>query len=191
MHNKVVAIKYTTNNKGFYDIPGGKIEDNETSIDAAIREFKEETTIDIRNPKYADNLIVEYPNKEYNKIQTLSNNLTNVDEQLKDKNKKIKTLTKNNKPLNLRVKTLNDTIKEKDNEISFLKSKINGLKDTLNYWKDKFSKLIYFLHSKLHSWFYKDDKYINVVNDMYEDNILDEEDIEDLDLNKEKDDFER
>ena len=133
MHNKVVAIKYTTNNKGFYDIPGGKIENNETSIDAAIREFKEETTIDIRNPKYADNLIVEYPNKEYNKIQTLSNNLTNVDEQLKDKNKKIKTLTKNNKPLNLRVKTLNDTIKEKDNEISFLKSKINGLKDTLNY----------------------------------------------------------
>ena len=63
--NKVVAIKYTTNNKGFYDIPGGKIEDNETSIDAAIREFKEETTMDIRNPKYAGNLIVEYPNRVF------------------------------------------------------------------------------------------------------------------------------
>ena len=37
----------------------------------------------------------------------------------------------------------------------------------------------------------KDDKYINVVNDMYEDNVLDDEDIEDLDLRKEKDDFER
>lgn len=48
--NKVIALKYTTeNNNGFYDIPGGKIEDNETSVDAAIREFKEETTMDIRD----------------------------------------------------------------------------------------------------------------------------------------------
>ena len=93
--------------------------------------------------------------------------------------------------LNLRVKTLNDIIKEKDNEISFLKSKINDLKNTIEYWKDKFDKLIYFLHSKLHSQYNKDDKYIDAVNDMYEDNVLDEDDIEELDLSKEKDDFER
>ena len=91
----------------------------------------------------------------------------------------------------MRVKTLNNTIKEKDNEISFLKSKINDLKNTLDYWKDKFNKLIFFLHDKLHSWYYKDDKYIDVVNEMREDNVLDDNDIEDLDLNKEKDDFER
>lgn len=64
-NNNVVAIKYTTNNNGFYDIPGGKIENKETSIDAAIREFKEETTMDIRNPKYAGNLIVEYPDRVF------------------------------------------------------------------------------------------------------------------------------
>ena len=93
--------------------------------------------------------------------------------------------------LNLRVNTLNNTIKEKDNEISFLKSKIHDIQNTLNYWKDKFEKLILFLHSKLHSWYNKDDKYIDVVNDMYEDNVLDEDDIEILDLSKEKDDFER
>ena len=52
-------------------------------------------------------------------------------------------------------------------------------------------KQISFLHDKLHSWYDKDDKYINVVNDMYEDNVLDDDDIEELDLNKEKDDFER
>ena len=90
-------------------------------------------------------------NKEYDKIQTLSNTLVNAHEQLKDKNSKIKTLTENNEALNLRVKTLNNTIKEKDNEISFLKSKINDLKDTLDYWKNKFEKLISFLHDKLHS----------------------------------------
>ena len=134
---------------------------------------------------------VDNTNDEYDKIQTLSNTLINANEELKNKDKQIKTLTENNKALNLRLDTLNNTIKEKDNEISFLKSKINDLKDTLEYWKDKFEKLISFLHNKLHSWYDKDDKYIDVVNDMYEDNILDDNDIKDLDLSKEKDDFER
>ena len=134
---------------------------------------------------------VDNTNKEYDKIQNLSNTLTNVDEQLKEKEKIIKTLIENNTALNLRVKTLNDSIKEKDNEISFLKSKISSLKNTIEYWKDKFNKLISFLHSKLHNWYDKDDKYIDVVNDMYDDDILDDEDIEELNLNKEKDDFER
>ncbi len=129
--------------------------------------------------------------KEYDKIQTLSNTLVNAHEQLKNKNNKIKTLTENNEALDLRVKTLNDTIKEKDNEISFLKSKIHDLKNTLEYWKNKFEKLISFLHDKLHSWYDKDDKYIDVVNEMYDDNVLDDDDIEELNLNKEKDDFER
>ena len=129
--------------------------------------------------------------KEYDKIQTLSNTLVNAHEQLKDKNNKIKTFTENNEALDLRVKTLNDTIKEKDYEISFLKSKIHDLKNTLEYWKNKFEKLISFLHDKLHSWYDKDDKYIDVVNDMYDDNVLDDDDIEELDLSKEKDDFER
>ena len=130
--------------------------------------------------------------KEYDKIQPLSNTLVNAHEQLKDKNNKIKTLNENNKALNLRVKTLNNTIKEKDDEISFLKSKMNDLKNTLDYWKDKFEKLISFLHSKLHRWYDKDDKYIEVVNDMYEDNVLNDEDIGDLGLGKENnDDIER
>ena len=80
---------------------------------------------------------------------------------------------------------MNDTIKEKDNEISFLKSKVHDLKNTLEYWKNKFEKLISFLHVKLHSWYDKDDKYIDV------DNVLDDEDIKELDLSMEKDDFER
>lgn len=134
---------------------------------------------------------VETTNKEYDKIQTLSNTLINVDKQLKDNQNKIKTLTENNKALNLRVNTLNDTIREKNKEIYKVNSIINDIKSTLDYWKDKFDKLITFLHSKLYTWYDKDDKYIDVVNDMYEDNVLDDKDIKDLDLNKEKDDFER
>ena len=131
---------------------------------------------------------VDNTNDEYAKIQTLSNTLINANEELKNKDKQIiKTLSENNKALDLRVDTLNNTIKEKDNEISFLKSKINDLKDSLEYWKDKFEKIISFLHNKLHSWYDKDDKYIDMVNDMYEDNVLDDDDIKELDLNKEKD----
>lgn len=100
-------------------------------------------------------------------------------------------LNENNKALNLRVDTLNNIIKDKDNKISYLNSKIIDLKSALEYFKDKFDTLISFLHKKLHSWHDKDDKYIDVVNEMYEDNILDDEDIKDLDLNKEKNDFEK
>ena len=82
-------------------------------------------------------------------------------------------------------------IKQKDKEISRLNSIIIDIKSTLNYWKDKFDKLKSFLYSKLHNWYDKDDKYIDVVNDMYEDNVIDDNDIEDLNLIKEKDDFER
>lgn len=48
---------------------------------------------------------VDSTNKEYDKIQTLSNTLVTTHEQLKDKNNKIKTLTENNETLDLRVKT--------------------------------------------------------------------------------------
>ena len=134
---------------------------------------------------------VDNTNKEYEKIQTLSKTLNNVNDELKDNRKKIKTLTENNQALNLRVNTLNDIIKDKNNEISFLKSKINDLKETIDYWKSKFEKIISFLHSKLHTWYDKDDKYIDVVNDMYNDDDLDDGDIKDIDLSIEKDDFER
>ena len=61
--DKVIVIKYKTNkNMGYYDIPGGKIEENESAIDASIREFKEETGIEIIDQKYKGNVIVEYPN---------------------------------------------------------------------------------------------------------------------------------
>ncbi len=63
--NKIITVRYTTNDfkQDYYDIPGGGIEEGETSEQAAIREFKEESGIDIHNPQYAGNLIVEYPNR--------------------------------------------------------------------------------------------------------------------------------
>ena len=136
--------------------------------------------------KQVDNI-----NDEYDKIQTLSNTLINANEELENKDKQINILNENNKALSLRVTTLNNTIKEKDNKISYLNSKIIDLKSALEYFKEKFEILITFLHRRLHSCYDKNDKYIDIVNDMYEDNVLNDEDIEDLDLSKEKYDFER
>lgn len=60
--NNVVATKYKTEkNLDYYDIPGGKIENGETSLEASIREFKEETGIQIISQEYKGNVIIEYP----------------------------------------------------------------------------------------------------------------------------------
>lgn len=64
--NKVVAICYKSGNKkeGYYDIPGGKIEKGETAEQAAIREMKEETGIEVGNLERRGSLIIEYPTRE-------------------------------------------------------------------------------------------------------------------------------
>ncbi len=62
---KVVVTKYKERNKkfGYYDIPGGKIEEGETSEQTAIREMKEETGLKVEKLKYKGNMIIEYPNR--------------------------------------------------------------------------------------------------------------------------------
>lgn len=63
--DKVLVTRYKEKNlkAGYYDIPGGKIEDGEESVKAAIREVREETGVTVKNLKYSGNLIVEYPNR--------------------------------------------------------------------------------------------------------------------------------
>ena len=62
---KVVVTKYKEGNKkaGYYEIPGGKIEEGETPEQTAIREMKEETGLKIKNLKYKGKMIIEYPNR--------------------------------------------------------------------------------------------------------------------------------
>ena len=61
--NNVLAIKYKgEKNFDYYDIPGGKIEEGETSNEASIREVKEETGIQVISQQYKGNVVIEYPN---------------------------------------------------------------------------------------------------------------------------------
>ena len=59
--NKVACIKYKNINNDYFDIPGGKIEDGETEIQTCIREFKEETGMDINDLKCIGNVEIIYP----------------------------------------------------------------------------------------------------------------------------------
>lgn len=64
---KVVVTKYRSNNEkeGYYDIPGGKIEEGELPKQTAIREMKEETGVSIQNLEYKGLMTVEYPDRIY------------------------------------------------------------------------------------------------------------------------------
>ena len=65
--NEVVVTKYKKGNKkeGYYDIPGGKIEEGESPKQTAIREMKEETGIEIQNLKYKGIMTIEYPDRMF------------------------------------------------------------------------------------------------------------------------------
>ena len=65
--NEVVVTKYKKGNKkeGYYDIPGGKIEEGESPKQTAIREMKEETGINIQNLKYKGIMTIEYPDRMF------------------------------------------------------------------------------------------------------------------------------
>ena len=65
--NEVVVTKYKKGNKkeGYYDIPGGKIEEGECPKQTAIREMKEETGIEIQNLKYKGIMTIEYPDRMF------------------------------------------------------------------------------------------------------------------------------
>lgn len=64
--NQVICTRYKIGNVGYIDIPGGKIEMDETPQMAAVREFKEETGINISQLEKLGNIIVEYPDRIYN-----------------------------------------------------------------------------------------------------------------------------
>ena len=66
-NDKVLVTRYKEGNKKaeYYDIPGGKIEENEYPRDTAIREFEEETGMEIKDLTYKGEMSVEYPDRKF------------------------------------------------------------------------------------------------------------------------------
>ena len=63
--DKVVVTKYKSGNRkeGYYDIPGGKIEEGETPEDTVKREFREETGMIVKNLKHRGTIVTEYSDR--------------------------------------------------------------------------------------------------------------------------------
>ncbi len=63
---KLLCIKNKIERENYYDLPGGQIEEGETKEEACIREFKEETGVNIYEPMYKGTVIIENSNHIYN-----------------------------------------------------------------------------------------------------------------------------
>jgi mutator protein MutT len=64
-YGKVVVIRYRGKFEGYFDIPGGKIEDGESSEEASAREFAEETGIRIVRQHFVGRHVVEFPERVF------------------------------------------------------------------------------------------------------------------------------
>jgi hypothetical protein len=71
-----------------------------------------------------------------------------------------------------------------------LEEKVTKLEEALNYFKELWQKFIEFLQDK----FFSSNKYDDFINDLYDEDIIDDNDIKIIQNNSkdnEKDDFER
>lgn len=59
--DKIMCIRYKDINKDFFDVPGGKIEDGESEVQACQKEFKEETGMTIDELKCIGKIEIIYP----------------------------------------------------------------------------------------------------------------------------------
>src|SRR5574344_334768 len=134
--------------------------------------------------KYIDE--VKITNKQFQKMNLLSVNIDNVKERIDKDKDTIKLYQENNTALSIRNKTLSKKVEEQSDRIEELEEENFSLKQTISYFKEKFNKLKRFLQEKLFGWGKKNPMYNKVVEDLYNKNILDEDDMKSI----EKDDYE-
>lgn len=125
--------------------------------------------------------------KDSNTITTIlekyEDDLKNHTNEVKNLQKKIKTRDEKIEDLKYDLENANDTIDE-------LEDKVSKLEEALSYFKELWRKFIEFLQDK----FFSTNKYDDFINDLYNEDILDNNDIEIIENNsksKNKDDFER
>ena len=137
---------------------------------------------------------VSNTNNDFKDIKELSIDLKDLNEDIKNDKEEIRELIQKNNALNVRLDNLTKQVKEKDERINTLKLRILDLENILDYFEDKFKKLIKFIRNKV---FDRNktiaDEYDQVVTDMYEEDVLDKDEVEDIynekDYKKDKDDY--
>ena len=133
--------------------------------------------------KYIDE--VKITNKEFQEMNLLSVTIDNVKDQLENDKKVIKFYEENNTAMFTKNKMLSKKLEEKESKIEKLEEENFSLRSSLEHFKKKFTKLIKFLQEKLFGWGRKESMYEKVVKDLYNDDILNDNDIKSI----KKDDY--
>ncbi len=162
----IINLKPTIMNKNNYSISSEEVNKIKKYI-----EQTNDTTSNLRNANDINIVLKKYEDD----LREHSNEVRNL-------KKKIKTRDDRIEELEYDLNDANETIDE-------LEDKISELQKIVDYFKKLWKKLIEFLQNK----FFSTDKYDDFINDLYEEEILDDNDIDIIQNNKdnEKDNFER
>ena len=114
--------------------------------------------------------------------------LKKYEDDLREHSNEVRNLKKKIKTRDDRIEELEYDLNDANNTIYELEDKVSKLEEMLDYFKDLWKKFIEFLQNK----FFSNNKYDEVINELYEEDILDDNDINIIENNiKDKDDFER
>ena len=158
-------LKPSKLNKNNYTISSEEVKEIKNYIEQAT-----ETTSNLKSTNDLTTILEKYEED----LKTHSNEVKNLQRKIKTRDDKIEDLQYD-------LDNANDTIDE-------LEDKVSTLQETLNYFKELWQKFIQFLQDK----FFSTNKYDDFINDLYDEDILDCNDIEIIQNNsKNKNDLER
>ena len=129
-------------------------------------------------------------NRIYNLNYTITTILEKYEDDLKNHTNEVKNLQKKIKTRDEKIEDLKYDLENANDTIDELEDKVSKLEEALSYFKELWRKFIEFLQDK----FFSTNKYDDFINDLYNEDILDNNDIEIIENNsksKNKDDFER
>ena len=116
--------------------------------------------------------------------------LKKYEDDLREHSNEVRNLKKKIKTRDDRIEELEYDLNNANDSIYELEDKVSKLEETLKYFKELWKKFIEFLQNK----FFSSDKYDEVINDLYDEDILDDDEIDIIQNNKnneKNDDFER
>ena len=116
--------------------------------------------------------------------------LKKYEDDLREHSNEVRNLKKKIKTRDDRIEELEYDLNDANNTIDELEDKVSELQNVVDYFKELWKKFIEFLQSK----FFSTNKYDDFINDLYDEDMLDNNDIEIIQNNKNDDksnDFER
>ncbi len=116
--------------------------------------------------------------------------LKKYEDDLREHSNEVRNLKKKIKTRDDRIEELEYDLNDANNTIDELEDKVSELQNVVDYFKELWKKFIEFLQNK----FFSTNKYDDFINDLYDEDMLDNNDIEIIQNNKNDDksnDFER